>query len=199
DSELEAALQKLGQGSASDVTEDTDNASTEFHSTISRVLKDLTTNSENLQNDVNLAAMLEQTSLDGEAGNVLPFMQEMMKQLLSKDILYTPVKELSDKYPAWLEEHKATLSPSDLQRIWHVISYRVRKVCTELEKEKEDDTEDTKKHRFETVLKLMTEMQNYGQAPEDLVGEQNTLFQFDAEGNPFPLPGADSQQECCIM
>jgi len=60
--------------------------------------------------------MLGQTSLNDDAGNILPFMQEMMKQLLSKDILYTPVKELSDKYPAWLEEHKTALSSSDLQR-----------------------------------------------------------------------------------
>jgi hypothetical protein len=69
-----------------------------------------------------------------------------------------------------------------------------------LEKEKEDDTEDVKKHRFELVLKLMTDMQNYGQAPEDLVGQQCTLFQFDSEKGPaFPLPGVNSQQECCIM
>lgn len=76
----------------------------------------------------------------------------------------------------------------------------IHKVCTELEEEREDDTEDVRKRRFESVLKLMTEMQNYGQAPEDLVGEQCTLFQFDSEGNPaFPLPGIDSRQECCIM
>lgn len=72
-------------------------------------------------------------------------------------------------------------------------------MCIELEKEKEDDTEDIKQRRFECVLKLMTEMQNYGQAPDDLVGEQCSLFQFDSEGNPtlpFP-PGVDSQ-DCCI-
>lgn len=75
------------------------------------------------------------------------------------------------------------------------------KVCIELEKEKDDDAEDVKQRRFECVLKLMTEMQNYGQAPDDLVGEQCSLFQFDSEGNPtlpFP-PGVDSQQDCCIM
>lgn len=74
------------------------------------------------------------------------------------------------------------------------------KVCIELEKEKEDDTEDIKQHRFECVLKLMTEMQNYGQAPDDLFGEQCLPFQFDFGSNPtFPFPpGIDSQQDCCI-
>lgn len=75
------------------------------------------------------------------------------------------------------------------------------KVCIELEKENKDDTEEIKKRRFDSILKLMTEMQNYGQAPEDLVGEQCSLFQFDSEGNPIlPLPsGMDSQQDCTIM
>ncbi|KAH0944480.1 hypothetical protein HN011_008420 [Eciton burchellii] len=200
DSELEATLQKLGRESTTaDETDETDNTSMDFQSTISRVLQELSTNSENLQNDVNLASMLGQTSLDDDTGNILPFMQEMMKQLLSKDILYTPVKELSDKYPAWLEEHKTTLSSLDLQR-YTKQSELMKQVCIELEKEKEDDTEDVKKHRFESVLKLMTDMQNYGQAPEDLVGQQCTLFQFDSEKGPaFPLPGVNSQQECCIM
>ncbi|TGZ32243.1 peroxisomal biogenesis factor 19 [Temnothorax longispinosus] len=199
DSELEAALQKLGQTSSSNTTDEKD-MNVDFQSAISQVLKDLTANSENLQSEADVAAMLGQTSIDGDTGDILPFMQGMMENLLSKEILYPSLKELSDKYPAWLEEHKATLNPSDLQR-YTKQSELMQKVCTELEKEKEDDAEDIKQRRFECVLKLMTEMQNYGQAPDDLVGEQCSFFQFDSEGNPtlpFP-PGVDSQQDCCIM
>lgn len=197
--ELEAALQKLGEASANNATDQKDNVSTDFQSTISQVLKDLTTNSENLQND-DLAAMLGRTSLDSDTGDILPFMQGMMEHLLSKEILYPSLKELSDKYPAWLEEHKTTINSSDLER-YTKQSELMKKVCIELEEENKDDTEDIKKRRFESILKLMTEMQNYGQAPEDLVGEQCSLFQFDSEGNPIlPLPsGVDSQQDCTIM
>ncbi|XP_029167246.1 peroxisomal biogenesis factor 19-like [Nylanderia fulva] len=198
--ELEAALQKLGEASASDITDEAkDNISADFQSTISQVLKDLTTNSENLQNDTDLAAMLGRTSLDGDSGDILPFMQGMMEHLLSKEILYPSLKELSDKYPAYLEEHKATMNPSDLERYTKQAEL-MQKVCTELEKENKDDTEEIKKRRFESILKLMTQMQSYGQAPEDLVGEQCSFFQFDSEGNPIlPLPGMDSQQDCCVM
>jgi len=42
-------LQKLGEASANNATDEKDNVSTDFQSTISQVLKDLTTNSENLQ------------------------------------------------------------------------------------------------------------------------------------------------------
>lgn len=200
DSDLEASLEKFGHASTNNVADEKDNVSADFQSAISQVLKDLTANSENLQNDIDLAAMLGQTSLDGETNDIVPFMQGMMEHLLSKEILYPSLKDLSEKYPVWLEEHKATLNSSDLLR-YTKQSELMQKVCIELEKEKEDDAEDIKKHRFEYVLKLMTEMQNYGQAPEDLIGEQCSLFQFDSEGNPvLPLPsGIDSQQDCCIM
>ncbi|XP_072758567.1 peroxisomal biogenesis factor 19 isoform X2 [Anoplolepis gracilipes] len=195
----EAALQKLGEASTNNATDEKDNISADFQSAISQVLKDLTMNSENLQNDTDLAAMLGRTSLDSDTGDILPFMQGMMEHLLSKEILYPSLKELSDKYPAWLEEHKTTMSSSDLQR-YTKQSELMQKVCTELEKENKDDTEDIKKHRFESILKLMTEMQNYGQAPEDLVGEQCSLFQFDSEGNPiFPLPSGVDSQDCSVM
>ncbi|XP_036148003.1 peroxisomal biogenesis factor 19 isoform X6 [Monomorium pharaonis] len=117
DSELEAALQNmLGQTSVSNDVADDKDMNTDFQSTISQVLKDLTTNSESLQNEADVAAMLRQTSLDGDTGDILPFMQGMMEHLLSKEILYPSLKELSDKYPTWLEEHKTTLNTSDLQR-----------------------------------------------------------------------------------
>lgn len=48
DSELEAALQNLGQTSASNAADDKD-VNADFQSAISQVLKDLTANSENLQ------------------------------------------------------------------------------------------------------------------------------------------------------
>ncbi|KAL6420988.1 hypothetical protein ACFW04_014034 [Cataglyphis niger] len=200
DNELEAALQKLGETSTNDATDEKDNISADFQSAISQVLKDLTTNSENLQNDTDLAAMLGRTSLDSDTGDILPFMQGMMEHLLSKEILYPSLKELSDKYPAWLEEHRTTMNSCDLQRYTKQLEL-MQKVCLELEKENKNDAEDIKKRRFESILKLMTEMQNYGQAPEDLVGEQCSLFQFDSEGNPvLPLPsGIDSQQDCSIM
>ncbi|KAK9275121.1 hypothetical protein L1049_022380 [Liquidambar formosana] len=40
--------------------------------------------------------------------------ETMMQQLLSKEILHEPVKEIGERYPKWLEEHKASLSKEDL-------------------------------------------------------------------------------------
>lgn len=40
----------------------------------------------------------------------------MMSQLTNKEILYEPMKELYDKFPAWLEENRAKTGKEDLGR-----------------------------------------------------------------------------------
>lgn len=40
----------------------------------------------------------------------------MMEQLTNKEILYEPMKELDDKFPAWMEKNKDTTSKEDMAR-----------------------------------------------------------------------------------
>jgi peroxin-19 len=40
----------------------------------------------------------------------------MMEQLTNKDILYEPMKELDDKFPAWMEKNKDKVEKDDLKR-----------------------------------------------------------------------------------
>jgi len=40
----------------------------------------------------------------------------MMEQLTNKDILYEPMKELDDKFPAWMEKNKEKCEKDDLKR-----------------------------------------------------------------------------------
>jgi len=40
----------------------------------------------------------------------------MMAQLTNKDILYEPMKELHDKFPAWMEKNRASTGKEDLER-----------------------------------------------------------------------------------
>lgn len=58
--------------------------------------------------------MFQQTTLGD--GDFFPFMQDMMQSLLSKDVLYPSLKDLVDRYPAWLTEKKESLPPDDLTR-----------------------------------------------------------------------------------
>lgn len=52
----------------------------------------------------------------GDEEDLNKMLMGMMEQLTNKDILYDPMKELHDKFPAWLRENKATTSKEDLAR-----------------------------------------------------------------------------------
>ena len=60
--------------------------------------------------------MFGQVNLDEGGSDILPLMQGMMQSLISKEVLYPSLKELCDKYPAWLEEKKTSLPAPDLDR-----------------------------------------------------------------------------------
>jgi peroxin-19 len=77
-----------------------------------------------------LASILEQmTTIDDKedpfnqegdfpAGNFNPddIVDGMMEQLLSKDLMYEPMKQVADRYPAWLEANTDNLPETDLER-----------------------------------------------------------------------------------
>ena len=56
--------------------------------------------------------------LDGEGGeeDFSKMILGMMEQLTNKEILYEPMKELDDKFPAWLEKNATTTGEEDLKR-----------------------------------------------------------------------------------
>ncbi|XP_003691212.2 LOW QUALITY PROTEIN: peroxisomal biogenesis factor 19 [Apis florea] len=205
DNELGASFQKMAQTVANVINDednfDKDTVSTDFKSAIARALNDLSATSENLQSEADLSDIFGQVSLEDDPGAILPFMQGMLQHLLSKEILYPSLKELIEKYSEWLEEKKTTVSSNDLQRFTKQLKL-MQQVCTELDKEKDDDTEEIKRKRFETIISLMQEVQACGQLPEELIGEQTAPFQIDTEGDsviPALLRSMESSQNCCLM
>jgi peroxin-19 len=65
-----------------------------------------------------LMRQMQAGGLDGE-GNEEDFtkmLMGMMDQLTNKEILYEPMKELSGKFPAWIEENRAKTSAEDMKR-----------------------------------------------------------------------------------
>ncbi|PBC25907.1 peroxisomal biogenesis factor 19 [Apis cerana] len=205
DNELGTSFQKMAQTVASVINDedsfDRNTVSTDFKSAIARALNDLSTTSENLQSEADLSDIFGQVSLEDGPGAILPFMQGMLQHLLSKEILYPSLKELIEKYSEWLEEKKTTVSSNDLQRFTKQLKL-MQQVCIELDKEKDNDTEEIKRKRFETIISLMQEVQACGQLPEELIGEQTAPFQIDTEGDsviPTLLRSMESSQNCCLM
>lgn len=72
------------------------------------------------QDDV-LAQMLKEMQGDGIEGpgneeDFSAMLMGMMQQLTNKEILYEPMKELHDKYPAWMSKNKHSTKQEDLRR-----------------------------------------------------------------------------------
>ena len=106
----------------------------------------------------------------------------VMKQLLSKDVLYEPLKEISTKYPTWLEENGDKISKEDRDRYTRQQNI-IKQLCLVYESSNSD---------FEDVLCLMQEIQSCGQPPEDIIHELAPDLQVGPDG--LPSAGVDPMQ-----
>ncbi|NWH15636.1 PEX19 factor, partial [Grus americana] len=148
----------------------------EFTSCLKETLSGLAKNATDLQNssasEEELAKALEGLGLeegDGE-GSVLPVMRSIMQSLLSKDVLYPSLKEITEKYPEWLRQHGEALPAEQYER------YRAQhgvmgRICRQLEGERPGEGEEERRARFETLLDLMQQLQDLGHPPKELAGE----------------------------
>ncbi|CAA6663300.1 unnamed protein product [Spirodela intermedia] len=81
--------------------------------------------------------------------------ETMMQQLLSKEILHEPMKEIAGRYPKWLEEHSKELCPVDYDRYHNQYQF-ILKLNEVYENEPEN---------FTKIIELMQKMQECGQPP----------------------------------
>lgn len=128
--------------------------SNDFASTISQTIQGLSQGAEGLQNPISEQDILNLFGGQGDQNAFLPFMQGMMQSLLSKEVLYPSLKDILDKFPDWLSQNKEKLSEQDAER-YENQKKLMEEICSELEKEKDTDTDEQKKEQFEKVLGLM--------------------------------------------
>lgn len=102
--------------------------------------------------------------------NLLPMMEGMMQSLLSKELLYTPMKDIAEKFPDWLADNRNKVSEDEFIK-YNKQFELTKKICFLYEEEKDSDSTEKKKKRFDKVMALMQEMQNLGHPPKELVGE----------------------------
>ncbi|XP_046852351.1 peroxisomal biogenesis factor 19-like [Xenia sp. Carnegie-2017] len=168
-----------------------------FEAHILKTMKGIAENAESipgnlLDDEDNFLKAMANMGVDGHGpdfnAGVFPMMQGMMMNLLSKDVLYPALNELKTKYPTWLREKKDSLS-SDVHENYSKQYELVCEICMEYESEKEKDTEDVKKKRFDHLMVLMQKMQRYGQPPEELVMQQGqeALFGGNSSGDKCPV------------
>ena len=106
----------------------------------------------------NFAAQTSEAA--GSSPDFLPVLESMMKSILSKDLLYPPLKDLCDKYPDWLADNRSHLSETDFDN--YNKQYQIAQQLVQTYEQPKED--------FDKVLELMQKMQNYGHPPKELVG-----------------------------
>ena len=87
--------------------------------------------------------------------------ETMMQQLLSKEILHDPMKEIGERYPKWLEENRSKLSKDEYER--HSHQYQIIKDLIQVYENEPEN--------FNKIVEFMQKMQEYGQPPSDIVQE----------------------------
>ncbi|XP_030631126.1 peroxisomal biogenesis factor 19 [Chanos chanos] len=174
----------------------------EFTACLKDTLSGLAKNADNLQSaglaGEDLVKTLEGLGLDegeggAEDGNILPIMQSIMQNLLSKDVLYPSLKEITEKYPEWLNANRQSLPPDQYRR--YEEQHRIMgEICNQFEREGDGES------NFENILELMQKLQDLGQPPKELAGEAPPGLNFDMES--LHLSGASgpgAADQCSVM
>ncbi|KAF2347869.1 Pex19 protein [Trinorchestia longiramus] len=107
---------------------------------------------------------------EGEGGGLMTLMQSMLENVLSKEIIYPPIKEIVDKYPDWLADHRSSMDASDFNRYSRQFDV-MKRIVDLFEAESESDSDEVKAKRFEDLVCLMQKLQEEGHPPPELAGE----------------------------
>ncbi|BFZ25730.1 hypothetical protein BsWGS_28769 [Bradybaena similaris] len=189
-----------------------------FADTVEKALSGLNMNAENLQGDPNQQELWEHLAeslgTDGSGGlggaeeglgAMSGMFQSMVKQLLSKELLYLPLKEVSDKYKEYLEKNKSTLEAEKVATYSKQLEI-IEKVVEHLDGDSEQHSEEEKNARFEVLLDLLQRMHELGNPPTEVVGEGNMMMpnlgDFGSMGQ-FPgmggLGSSPDPSQCAVM
>jgi len=105
----------------------------------------------------------------------------LMHHLLSKEVLYQPMKDIGERYPAWLSAHRCTLSEEDISR-YEEQSRQIQKILVLYEENAED---------YQQLFEAMQQMQSCGQPPMDIVNDLVPGLSYDESGA--------AETTCCVQ
>ncbi|KAI0339238.1 Pex19-domain-containing protein [Trametopsis cervina] len=171
---------KPGETAKTDVREDA------FQASIKKAMDKLKQSDSALHADSAASdpfeALLSQLGEDGtETEEQLQGMLEnMMAQLMGKDVLYEPLKELHEKFPKYLEDNAETLSAEDKKRY----NSQQRLVVEILAVFDSPSYSPDNEEQGIKIVTMMNKMQEFGSPPQELMGELPPGMETDKDGMP---------------
>ncbi|TPX43565.1 hypothetical protein SeMB42_g01124 [Synchytrium endobioticum] len=165
---------------------------------IAETMNKLKTSSEAVDSQVQagmdqdlMQQMMKQMELLVDSGDFNNMLENMMETLLSKDILYEPMKDLKAKYPTWLRENKSKLAEEDYARYTKQLRY-VEQLVAAYDSSNPNSEESTKR-----IVELMQGMQECGNPPPEILKELAPGLELGTDGTP-KLPDMNDK-DCLIM
>ena len=111
----------------------------------------------------------------GQKEDFEQIVENMMRQLLARDLMYEPMKLVCEKYPEWLAEKLEGLSHDEYVRYGTQYQYFQRIVAVY---EREPDN-------FARLVELLQDLQKYGQPPAEIIKDLAPGLEFSADGMPL--------------
>ncbi|WVZ74331.1 hypothetical protein U9M48_022529 [Paspalum notatum var. saurae] len=141
-----------------------------------------------LDDDAMMEEFVKQFEEFAGAQDMDSIVETMMQQLLSKEILHEPMKDIVEKYPKWLEDNKDKISKEEYERYNNQLALMV-KLTEVYENEPENMTK---------IFDIMQNMQECGQPPSDLVQDIVPDLDLSKLGQLSPEM-LESAPNCCVM
>ncbi|KAI8984600.1 Pex19 protein [Mycotypha africana] len=170
-----------------------------FQDTINKTMNKLKDSSKEIDSSMNeeaedafMAELMKQMESLADNGEFEGVLEGMMSQLMSKELLYEPMKDLRDKYPKWLEEHKDTIDKAEYEKYQQQMNM-CQQIVAKYEAPHFDEKDEV---QAKEIMDLMTKMQDLGQPPADLLGEMAPGINF---GNTEAMPDLKDLENCTIM
>ncbi|KAJ3017047.1 UNVERIFIED_CONTAM: hypothetical protein HDU68_011881 [Siphonaria sp. JEL0065] len=202
---MEALMGALkNEGVKAKDTKPKSNKPADFHSAIDDALSQLKESKEKVETELNeqpsdnpedIEAMMKELEIMMGSAEFEDMFGNVMGQLMNRDLLYEPMKDLAAKYPEYLQENKDSISAEDYQRFTsqHQIVVHIMKVY--------DDESVTGDEEQKQVGDLMQKMQELGNPPDGIMQDLTPGMEMGPDGLPkFPgLSGGDGAPDCSIM
>ncbi|KXN72719.1 Pex19 protein [Conidiobolus coronatus NRRL 28638] len=175
--------------------------SNNFSDAINQTMNKLKNSSDQVKADIDqdmgdeLSEIIKQMEQLSDMPDFEKAIESMMGTIMTKDLLYQPMKDLADKYPEWLEKNKSELTDVDYER-YIKQNEVISKVIVEFDKQSGEEESNNNSEIQAKVMELMQEMHELGQPPATLLKEISPDIEIGADGEPT-LP--KNMNECPMM
>mmetsp|Transcript_22976 Transcript_22976/g.29350 ORF Transcript_22976/g.29350 Transcript_22976/m.29350 type:complete len:299 (+) Transcript_22976:444-1340(+) len=136
--------------------------------------------------------MMSQFEKMGKKEDFEMHVDNIMKQLVSKEVMYTPTKLVCEAFPEWLADNESNLSKEEYERYGKQYQY-FQQMLAAYDTEPENSTR---------PMELLQEMQQYGQPPVEIIKKLAPGLEIGEDGMPnmgsMPgMPGMPGQAPGC--